>query len=242
MKTIMFFLISSVLTINSLCAGDKPLRLLVVTGGHNYNKETFNELLSSLGKNISYNIVTLPDAYEMFLPVNRDKYDVLVFYHMFQVIDDSQKKNMAECIAGGKPLIVLHHSICAYDNWEEYFRIVGGKYFHKQTSFEGKDYMPSSYIHDLKFKVKIADKNHPVTKGISDFEIFDETYNNYYVSHQVHPLLLTDEPTSTPVIGWAHQYGKARVVTLQSGHDTPTFKLEHYRQLLRQSINWVCEN
>ena len=40
----------------------------------------------------------------------------------------------------------------------------------------------------------------------------------------VTPLLTTDEPSSTPIIGWAKKYGKARVVTLQSGHDVPTFR------------------
>ncbi len=217
----------------------KPIRILVVTGGHGYNQTTFNEMLASLGPEISYEIAELPEAYNMFLPENRSKYDVLVFYHMYQQITEEQKKAFADCIAGGKPLVVLHHSICAYDNWEEYFRIAGGKYFHKATSFEGKEYKPSSYIHDLKFMVHVANKKHPVTRGIEDFEIFDETYDDYYVAPGVTPLLTTEETSSTPVIGWTHKYGKARVVTLQSGHDTPTFQLPVYRKLLKQSILWV---
>jgi type 1 glutamine amidotransferase len=45
--------------------------------------------------------------------------------------------------------------------------------------------------------------------------------------------------SSTPVIGWAKQYGKARVVTLQSGHDVPTFENPNFRKLLKQAILWV---
>jgi type 1 glutamine amidotransferase len=218
-----------------------PIRILVVTGGHDYKTEQFNQMLASLGENIIYQIAEFPAAYDMFLPENRTKYDVLVFYHMWQTITEEQAKVFAACISEGKPLVVLHHSICAYDNWPEYWNIIGGKYFHKETSFKGKIYKPCSYIHDLHFNVKVVDAKSPVTKGVRDFEIFDETYKGYYVEEGVTPLLTTDEPSSTPVIGWSKMYGKARVVVLQSGHDVPTFENPNFRKLLKQSIEWVDE-
>ena len=61
----------------------------------------------------------------------------------------------------------------------------------------------------------------------------------YYVEEGVKPLLTTDEQSSTQVIGWAKKYGKARIVTLQSGHDVPTFENTNFRKLLKQSIEWV---
>jgi len=226
----------------SLKASDPPreqIRILVITGGHDYQKEPFNKMLASLGDNITYQIAELPGAYDMFLPQNRDKYDVLVFYHMWQEITGEQAKAFFECIRDGKPLVALHHSICAYDNWPEYFNIIGGKYFHKPTVVNGKEYAACSYIHDVHFRVKIADKKNPVTAGLSDFEIYDETYKGFYVEPGVTPLLLTDDTTSNPVIGWTKNYGKARVVTLQSGHDVPTFENPNFRKLLRQSIEWA---
>jgi len=217
----------------------KPIRILVVTGGHDYKVEQFNQMLASLGENITYQIEEFPAAYEMFLPENRNKYDVLVFYHMWQQITDEQAKVFIECIMNGKPVVAIHHSICAFDDWPEYWNIIGGKYFHKVTTFKGKEFQPCSYIHDLHFNVKIANSKHPVTKGVKDFEIFDETYKGYYVGDGVTPLLTTDEPSSTSVIGWAKKYGKARIVTLQSGHDAPTFENPNFRKLLKQSIEWV---
>jgi hypothetical protein len=199
-------------------------------------------MLSSLGENITYQVVELPAAYDMFLPENRNKYDVLVFYHMWQKISDEQATILADCIREGKPLVALHHSICAYDDWPEYFNIIGGKYFHKPTVVKGEKYPACTYIHDLHFKVRIVDPENPVTKGLTDFEIFDETYKGYYVEEGITPLLTTDEPSSTPVIGWCKTYGKARIVTLQSGHDAPTFENPNYRKLLKQSIEWVYNN
>jgi type 1 glutamine amidotransferase len=198
-------------------------------------------MLVALGENVRYQIVEFPSAFDMFLPENRDKYDVLVFYHMWQQITEKQARMLSECIKQGKPLVALHHSICAFDNWPEYINIIGGKYFHKPTVVNGKEYPACSYIHDLHFKVKIADHSNPVTHGIDDFEIFDEAYKGYYVEDGVTPLLTTDEPSSTPVIGWSKMYGDARVVTLQSGHDVPTFENPSFRKLLKQAIVWVAE-
>ena len=233
----LMFITSAVLSAAGLPGG--KIRILVITGGHDYKVEQFNQMLTSLGPDISYQVAEFPEAYDMFLPENRSKYDVLVFYHMWQKITDDQAKTFAECISGGKPVVALHHSICAYDDWPEYWNIIGGKYFHKVTTFKGKEYQPCSYIHDLHFTVKISDIRHPVTKGVTDFEIFDETYKGYYVEEGVKPLLTTDEPSSTPLIGWTKNYGKARVAVLQSGHDVPTFENPSFRKLLKQSIEWV---
>jgi len=226
----------------SLSAAEPPserIRLLVITGGHDYNKEQFNNMLGSLGENITYSVAELPAAFDMFLPENRSKYDVLVFYHMWQTITPEQARVFAECIKQGKPLVALHHSICAFDDWPEYFKIIGGKYFHKPTVVDGKEYQPCTYKHDLHFTVKIADKKSPVTKGLSDFEVFDESYKGYWVEPGVKILLTTTEETSQPVIGWSKNYGKARVVTIQSGHDVPTFENQNFRQLLKQAVEWA---
>ena len=238
--TLLLFVFIS-LSLSATNNSANPIRILVITGGHSYKVEQFNQMLASLGENITCQIAELPAAYEMFLPENRSKYDVLVFYHMWQEITDEQAEVFADCIRQGKPLVALHHSICAYDDWPEYFNIIGGKYFHKPTMVNGKEYPACSYIHDLHFNVKIADPRNPVTKGVKDFEIFDETYKGYYIEEGVTPLLTTDEPSSNRVIGWTKKYGNARVVTLQSGHDVPTFENPDFRKLLLQSVEWVYD-
>jgi type 1 glutamine amidotransferase len=244
MRKLLILILCAVISIACISANNppvRPIRILVITGGHDYKVEQFNQMLSSLGENITYQVAELPGAYDMFLPENRSKYDVLVFYHMWQKITAEQSSVLADCIRKGKPLVALHHSICAYDDWPEYFNIIGGKYFHKPTTVKGKEYAVCSYIHDVRFNVKIVDPENTVTKGIKDFEIFDETYKGYYVEDGVTPLLTTDEPSSKPVIGWTKNYGKARIVTLQCGHDAPTFENPNFRKLLKQSIEWVYE-
>jgi uncharacterized protein len=234
---ILFLLITSLFPVSK----EKTIKVLVVTGGHGYNKETFNEMLKSLGSNFVCQIVEFPAAFEMFNPENRAKYDVMVFYHMWQKITPEQQKVFSDCIKTGKPVVALHHSICAFDDWEEYWHIIGGKYFHKPTKVDGKEYAAGTYIHDLHFKANISANKHPVTKGVNDFELFDETYKGYYVEEGVIPLITTTEASSTPIIAWAKKYGKAKIVTLQSGHDSPTFQNPAFRQLLKQAIEWAVK-
>lgn len=234
-----FLFLSVFLFIPEKSVAKSPIRILVVTGGHAYDKPSFNEMLNNLGGKITNQVVEFPAAYDQFMPENRGSYDVLVFYHMWQKITPEQEKIFADCIKEGKPVVVLHHSICAFDEWPEYWKIIGGKYFHKPTTLDGKEYAACSYIHDLHFKVLVSGKKHPVTKGVKDFDIFDETYKGYYIAPNVVPLLTTTEPSSNQVIGWTSQYGKARIVTLQSGHATPTFQNANFRKLLKQSIEWA---
>jgi uncharacterized protein len=243
MKTIIltFLFILSASLMHGKGNSNKSIRVLVVTGNHAYNKETFNAMFDSFGNSITYQVVEFPAAFDMFLPENRSKYDVLVFYHMWQTITEEQKKVFAGCIMEGKPVVALHHSICAFDDWEGYWNIIGGKYFHKPTVLGGKEYQACSFINNIHFTSNIADKKHAVTKGVKDYELFDEIYKGYWVDPSAHILITTTDTRSAPVIGWSKMYGKSRVVTLQSGHDSPTFQNLAFRKLLIQSIRWVYQ-
>jgi len=228
-------------TAASVLAKPGPVRVLVITGGHDYNKEEFNGMLTAMGDQFSCTVMEFPGAFDMFLPENRGKYDVLVFYHMWPDIGKDQMEAMAGCIHEGKPLVVLHHSICAFDSWDEYIQSGGGKYFHQPKNIGGRQYPASSYEHDRNIPLLVVNAGHPVTKGLRDFTLFDETYKDFYVMPGVKPLIRTTDPTSSPVVAWAHQYGKSRVVTIQSGHDTPTYRDANYRTLLRQAVLWVYQ-
>ncbi len=188
---------------------------------------------------ISYKIAPFPEAFSMFTSQKRNEFDVVVFYHMWQTITEEQKSDMIDCFRQGKPLVALHHSICAFDNWDEYMHLLGGRYFHDSTVVEGKAFPPSTYKHDVSVAITVKDKTNPVTWGIADFELFDEVYGGFYVEPGVTSLLTTSHAESSPIIGWSHSYGKSRVVTIQPGHDTPAFQSPVYRKLILQAIEWA---
>ena len=159
---------------------------------------------------------------------------------MPDAISEQEKKDFADCLKSGKGMVVLHHAYCSYQSWSEYKNIVGGRYHQEPwTDGNGVTYPASTYKHDVKFRVKVVDKNHPVTKGIEDFDILDETYANGSIHPGVHILLATDEQTSTPSIAWINHYGKSKIVTILLGHDNHAWSNPAFVKLLTQSIMWV---
>ena len=150
------------------------------------------------------------------------------------------KTNLVSLLKNGKGLVATHHCLAGYPAWDEYANIIGGKYYQEKTVEEGVERPASTYQHDVDFTVQVADAQHPVTKGLKDFKIHDETYGKFGVKPDVKVLLTTEEPTSTRSICWAKEYGRARVVYLALGHDHLAFENPNYRQLLAQAIQWTA--
>lgn len=217
----------------------QKIRVLIITGGHDFEREPFFNLFKSL-ETISFQEAQHPEAYDFFRPEKANQYDVIVLYDMGQDISEEAKKNFINLLKKGKGLVALHHSLASYQNWEEYSKILGGKFYLQGHRVKGVEKPPSSFKHGVRFTVHIADPNHPVTRGLKDFEILDETYGNFEVNPKVKVLLTTDEPSSGRIIGWANTYGKARIVYLQLGHDHTAYENPHYRRLILQAIRWVA--
>jgi type 1 glutamine amidotransferase len=176
----------------------------------------------------------------MFRPENRSSYDVVLVYDTYHTISDQEKKDLTDCFSNGKGLVIWHHATASYRDWPEYQKIMGGRYyFTPWTDSNGGLHPPSTYKHDVQFRVKVADKKHPVTKGISDFDIIDETYGIFCVNPEVNVLLTTDEPTSSPSVVWTTRYGKSKVVTILLGHDPKSWNNPSFKQLLTQAILWA---
>lgn len=214
------------------------VRVLVVTGGHAFEKEPFFKLFEN-NQQITYQAVEHPKAQEMFRAENAGKYDVIVLYDMQAKIGETEKANFVARLNEGKGLVALHHCLCSYQNWDEYAKIIGGKYFLEKHTEKGIEKPASVYLHDVNFTVQVVDAKHPVTRGIKDFLIHDETYGGCELTAEVKPLLTTTETTSSKTIGWAHNYGKSRVVYLQLGHDHQAYENPNYIRLLAQAIRWV---
>lgn len=213
----------------------------LITGGHSYEKDEFLTMFRSM-HGISFRLLEQNEDDSAFLEnIDNWRYDVIVLYNMGQNISEKRKQNFIKLLENGVGLVVLHHAIAAYNEWPEYWNIIGARYYLKEITEPGKEHPRSQYKHDVDFEVTVANKNHPVTQGIDDFEITDETYKLYDVCPQNHVLLTTDEPTSEKVIGWARKYKNARVCFIQLGHDQNAYFNPAYRRLVRQAIQWTAQ-
>jgi type 1 glutamine amidotransferase len=221
-------------------AQSDKIRLLVITGGHAFEKEPFFKLFKD-NADVTFEAVEQPAAQAHFKAEAAKQYDVIVMYDYGQKISDESKADFIARLKEGKGLVVLHHAIVSYPDWPEYWKIIGSHYYLAKTNINGVEKPRSGYKHDMEFKIHVVDPKHPVTRGVKDYEIHDETYKWFDIFVDCLPLLTTDEPESNKVIAWAKTYDGARVVYMQSGHDHFAYENPNFQQILKQAIRWTAK-
>jgi type 1 glutamine amidotransferase len=215
------------------------IRVLIVTGGHDFDGEAFFAIFNN-NPDVSYRAVQHPNAQAFFRPEAASQYDVILAYDNYQQISEQAKADFANLVKGGKGLVVVHHGIGSYLDWPEFWKIMGARWYHVKTIVGGveKFSFPSD-TNDVRFRVHVVDPRNPVTKGMSDYDMIDETYQAFDVFPDSHPLLSTDSPLSNKIIAWEKTYGKGRVVCIQSGHGPDAYVNPNFQQFLRQTIRWT---
>lgn len=222
------------------CSKQAPIRIAVITGGHDYDRDAFFKMFDQW-PDISYQEMIQPEANQIYGSPEVDNIDVLVFYDMVQEISEEQKTAFIHLLEKGKGIVFLHHSLVSYQDWDEFGRIIGGRYILGDDTTNSGIGGTSTYKHDVDVPVHIVDRGHPVTQGLEDFVIHDEVYGNFTVLPTVHPLLSTTHPESSELIGWVNPYGNSRIVYIQLGHDKQAWQDANFMRLVKQAINWAGE-
>lgn len=216
-----------------------PIKIVVVTGGHRFEHEPFFSVFKG-HDDIKYVEALQKDHSEIFEDISKWDYDVIVLYNMTQKISPQRRKNFISLLNRGVGLVVLHHAMGAFQSWPGYKKISGGKYYTKATEEGGVERPGSTFKHDEDMKIHIANSKHPITRGMSDFEIHDETYKNCGHQKNNQVLLTTDHPNNDKTIAWVRRYGKAKVCGIQLGHDGKAYANPNYRRLVAQAIRWTA--
>ena len=98
-----------------------------------------------------------------------------------------------------------------------------------------------------KFKVRVVNQNHPITRGVSDFVVTDEQHFMKYQKDPKHLLLESvNEDGATyknlgtkAAAGWAYDYGKGRVCYLAPGHLLTVLWNPEYVKLQKNAVRWL---
>lgn len=221
---------------------EQTLRIAIFTGGHDFERDEFFAVFQSFA-NLHWEEHQQPKANELWVGEKLKDYDAVILYDMWQEITEEQKNGMVRWLKDkGKGLVALHHSIASYQKWDEYARIIGGRFFIEPGKApDGKEFARSQVSFDVHFIVKVLDKKHPITKGLPEtFEIVDETYKGFWIAQKVRKLLGTDHELSEPCLAWANRYGKAKVVYIQMGHGPTAYRNPRFRTLVNNAIRWVA--
>lgn len=213
----------------------EPVRTAVVTGGHPYDVPAFTALFRGM---------TGVDAYVQHMedfatdPAGRrDWYDAVLFYHILQKTPDGTGPWFEETWLSalerlGKTrqgIVVLHHALLAFPDWPLWHHLVGIP-----------DYAFRDYHLNQSVRIAPAGPGHPITRGLSAWEMTDETYEMAEPGADSEILLTIAHPKSMRACGWARQYGEARVFCLQSGHDAAAFGCPSFATVLERGILWCA--
>ena len=83
--------------------------------------------------------------------------------------------------------------------------------------------------------VRILDHEHPITRGVSDFEIECE---HYELAGDLSQLQILADAGGQPVL-YTKRWGNGAVHYTTLGHDHRALRHPSHRQLLRQAVGWI---
>ena len=211
------------------------IKAAVVTGGHSYDLVRFHELFHGLEGVQPY--IQHMDDFASSPEKVRDSYESVVFYIMLMEgpSDEGQPwyagkpktalEHLGETRQG---ILVLHHAILAYPQWPLWNRIVGIG----DRSF--------GYHVGQSIRIEVSEDKHPITSGMSGWDMVDETYTMADAATGSDVLLTAAHPKSMKTIAWTRQHKEARVFCFQSGHDNQTWQDGTFREILKRGIHWTA--
>ncbi|MDE2638780.1 MAG: ThuA domain-containing protein [Chloroflexota bacterium] len=218
----------------SVGATDGRIKTAVITGKHPFDVLSFHAAFRSMPEIDFY-----PQDMEEFaadIGDRRAEYDALLFFNFHQErpgssgspADEATKAALDTLGDSEQGIFILHHALLAYPDWPPWARLVG-----IQAS--------SWHVHmDINLHIQVANPKHPITKGLSDWEMLDETYVVAEPDADSEILLFTDDPKSMRSIAWTRRFKNARVFCFQSGHDHNAYENTNFRLVVSRGIQWVA--
>ena len=211
----------------------EQVKCAVVTGGHSYDVLGFHQLFRGLAGVDAY--IQHMDDFASSSKEVREGYDAVVFYIFFMEGPTDEglpwyagapKTALERLFETSQGIVVLHHALLAYPQWPAWQDLVG---------MEDRSF---GFYNDQTIQVEIAAPDHPITQGLSGWEMIDETYTMSDPGPNNQILLTTQHPKSMRVLAWSRQVKQKRVFCFQSGHDALTWRDVHFQDVLRRGILW----
>jgi type 1 glutamine amidotransferase len=266
--------------------GSGPIRVLFVSKFHPFDRENLFLAFDRMGDSISWTHVEHPAAEAFFDPKLAANYDVLMFYDAYtgrvqgapgpdgrpatSYLPPSPElvANFKRLLQNGdKGFLFLHHACAAWvHSWpagvngsNAYVEVVGAAadWGTPIKNIRGVDYPASGAKGGNPQHITVVDKTHPVTAGVEDFDITDESYLCPMFEDSVHPLLrsnfmptaaafanrgpaIASHPPGSNLTGWYKAAERSPVVYIQHGHDDTAWSNPAWGKLVLNAIKWLA--
>jgi len=217
----------------------QPIRVLIIDDkSPGYYRDMHTEVgLRNIIRQDKRFQVTLVETAEVLgtdLPFD---YDVLLL-HFKNYIEPKRnaamKANLEKFVMEGGGLFVFHFACGAFEAWTRYEQLAGRIWDPKKRGHD--DYR--------RFTVQIADKTHPITQNIADFEIQDELYtclNDSEVPIRVLAEAVSNVDGKTYPMAFVLENGKGRTFHTTLGHDDRSLSAADFQKMIREALVWCAQ-
>lgn len=203
-------------------------KILIIGDYTNYQYHPFSGIARTLEKLLSDKGLELKfteDRKELE-EENLFQYEALITYveSWDRKLPQSQMMSLSDFTASGKRIFGIHCGI-SYAN-PEYFELFGAR-FTKHPP-----------LHD--FPVKISGEKHPLTDGLSEFQIEDELYMfDFKDLSQLKVLMEGEFEEKAYPLAWEKKTGAGALLYLALGHDERAFENEMFKKALLNGVFWA---
>jgi type 1 glutamine amidotransferase len=211
-----------------------------------------------------------------FATDNIRKYDLIVLYSAFYTWDKVKKQkdgsmitaleNVFKAVEAGTPLLSVHGGVynTTIDGRPE--NIKPGPEVHEIERQIGAKYVYGPHYPFQEFTINIG-KEHPITKGVTDFMVADEFYRLEMLDPAAEVLASYDarsvakgdpekpganKTAILETVAWGSTrpkapvlytriYGKGKIVVNILGHDERSLRNPSVVQLYKQSLDWLFD-
>lgn len=221
----------------------EPLRVFIRAGvkTHGPNQHDHPRFLGEWTKLLGERGLKADGAMEFPTAAQLDATDVVVIYAADGMkIVGEERARFEKFLQRGGGLVVLHDGVVSGDQNEWAKQVQGGAW-----RWDGGEKTKTQW-HEGEVGLYFVDQEHPITKGISNFDWKDEVYNQMDMSPDVHvlatsfvdvfniwPQLWTYEKT------WAGGSAPYRCFVSIPGHEFDVFNSPTYRAILLRGIAWA---
>lgn len=243
-RAIQLAMLAALLLVGGARAAE-PLRVLILSGKNVHDwKTTTPELQRIYEESGRFKVVEVLNDPATCTAANLARCDVVVCNwtahpemhgHPWGEVAE---RAISDFVRGGKGFVAFHAASTAYYDWPEFQQLVALTWKWQFTSH-------TAYA---TFKVAIDDRDHPITRGLSDFWITDELYQNMVTLTRTDYRLLCKAFARTDISGTGRfepmlvttQLGQGRGLNLLLGHDVPAMRNIGFRTLLLRGTEWAA--
>ncbi|MGI9132170.1 MAG: ThuA domain-containing protein [Candidatus Nanopelagicaceae bacterium] len=175
--------------------------------------------------------------------------DLIQQTNTMNTIKKEEFQGLQNAIIAGTGFAGWHGGIAdSYRNTSDYLQMVGGQFANHPGKHpdecigeQSDNYVP----HTINFTE--LGKSHPITQGMSDFELTTEqywvlhdSYNNVLATttQKVRPWDPWDREITSPAI-WTRNWGKGKIFVITCGHNLEIVLNPNVKQIIERGLLWA---